>query len=319
MPESQSQPLAVSLAASLVPGLIEACDGRLSDVRWFRTDWQRGGAATAMAKYMLEAGNAINVVVKLPVVQRELTWTRRLQCEDHDLIVPRLFASGDSVGGYDLAWIVIEKFNHGPLGTHWHDDHLPRIARAAAKFHHAAAAFPMDRPWIDEPWGEILRQAHDNLVINDVPSRQRWNTAIKSIRSLLPKLLDEWHKCASAHWIHGDLHIANAMSRDAMDKGSVSLIDLAEVRPGHWIEDAVYLERQLWVRPERMEKHKPVKLIAQARKSLGLTVEDTYPRMAAIRRGLLAATAPAHLRIEGSPRYMDACLANLEQTIPELS
>jgi hypothetical protein len=67
-----------------------------------------------------------------------------------------------------------------------------------------------------------------------------------------------------------------------------------------------------------MAKHKPVKLVALARKAIGLTVDDAYPRLATIRRGLLAATATAHLRIEGSPRYLDACLANLEQMIREL-
>ena len=34
-----------TLAASLAPVLAEACDGRLSAITWFRTDWQRGGAA----------------------------------------------------------------------------------------------------------------------------------------------------------------------------------------------------------------------------------------------------------------------------------
>jgi hypothetical protein len=317
VPESQTHPGALSLASSLAPVLMEACEGRLSDIRWFRTDWQRGGAATAMAKYKSDNGPC-DVVVKLPVVQRELTWTRRLQNGDADSVVPLLYASGETVGGYDLAWIVVERFSFGPLGTHWHDSHLPRIAKAAAKFHALANTFPVDRKPVDEPWQDLIHHAHDNLVDNDVPSRQRWNLAIKTIRNQLPKLLDEWHAHARAQWIHGDLHIANAMSRHGMEEGSVALIDLAEVRPGHWIEDAVYLERQLWVRPERMEKHKPVKLIAQARKALGLPVDDAYPRLATIRRGLLAATAPAHLRIEGSPRYMDACLASLEHVIREL-
>ena len=317
MAESLTQPVALSLASSLAPVLMEACEGKLSDIRWFRTDWQRGGAATALATFNTD-DRPCDVVVKFPVVQRELTWTRRLQNGADDSVVPRLFASGETLGGYDLAWIVIERFNFGPLGTHWHEDHLPRIATAAAKFHALANTFPVDRKLVDEPWHEVIRQAQDNLVDNNVPSRQRWNTAIKTIRNQLPKLLDEWHAHAAAQWIHGDLHIANAMSRDGMDSGSVALIDLAEVRPGHWIEDAVYLERQLWVRPERMANHKPVKLVAQARKAIGLTVDDAYPRLATIRRGLLAATAPAHLRIEGSPRYLDACLANLEQMIREL-
>ena len=42
-------------------------------------------------------------------------------------VAPRLYASDESIGGYDLAWIVIERFDHGPLGLHWHDDHVPRL------------------------------------------------------------------------------------------------------------------------------------------------------------------------------------------------
>jgi len=319
VPETHLQSGVVSLAASLAPSLIEACGGRLTDFHWFRTDWQRGGAATALAQYTLDNGSTTDVVVKLPVVRRELTWTRRLQTSEPDPVVPRLFASDETLGGYDLAWIVIEKFPHGPLGTHWHDQHLPRIAQAAARFHALAAQFPVDRPLTDEPWEQTLREAHENLVNNDVPCRQQWNSAIKTVRNMLPKMLDEWRAGASPQWIHGDLHIANAMSRVSIEDGPVSLIDLAEVRPGHWIEDAVYLERQLWVRPERMQKHKPVRLLAQARKALGLPAEDGYARLASIRRGLLAATAPAHLRVEGSPRYLAACLGSLEQAVRDLS
>lgn len=309
----------MSLAASLAPVLIEACDGRLSDIRWFRTDWQRGGAATAMAKFRCDDGQQHDVVVKVPIVQRELTWTRRLHCEREDAVTPRLYASGESVGGYDLAWIVIERLRHGPLGTHWHDSHLPRIAAAVAKFHKCANEFPVDREYADEPWEKMLEEAQKNVADNNVSNRQRWNSAIKAVRQMLRKLLDEWHAHDGMQWIHGDLHIANAMSRVGMEDGPVTLIDLAEVRPGHWIEDAVYLEHQLWVRPERTAKHKPVKLIAQARKALGLPVHDSYPRLATIRRALLAATAPTHLRIEGSPKYIDACLDRLEQAVKDLS
>ena len=119
-------------------------------------------------------------------------------------------------------------------------------------------------------------------------------------------------------WIHGDLHLANAMSRDSLEAGVVYLIDMAEVRAGHWVEDAIYLERQLWARPQRLRAVKPVKAIADARRRRRLTVEDGYPRLAMIRRALLAATAPRFLKTEGHPKHLEACLDWLERAVVEL-
>jgi hypothetical protein len=109
------------------------------------------------------------------------------------------------------------------------------------------------------------------------------------------------------------------MSRTSLTEGPVSLIDLAEVRPGHWVEDAVYLERQLWSRPERLQGHSPVRAIARARKAEGLDNGKEYQHLAAIRRALLAGTAPAFLRSEGSPAHLAACLQQLERALGQLS
>jgi len=39
-----------SLGEGLEPILVAACDQQLSDIHWFRTSWQRGGALTAYAR-----------------------------------------------------------------------------------------------------------------------------------------------------------------------------------------------------------------------------------------------------------------------------
>ncbi len=308
------------LAATLAPVLAEACDGRLSPVTWFRTDWQRGGAATGTAQYTQPDGGSVDVVVKLPVVQRELLWMRRLQESEADgfLVVPRLFASGQTLAGYDLSWLVIERFKVGPLGTHWHDDHIPRLAEAAGEFYRAASAWPVDEPSREEPWDDLLKQSQQSLKTNPLPRPKEWRAAVKALRSRLGPVVQRWVSRDTNQWLHGDLHLANAMSRDSMESGSVCLIDLAEVRAGHWVEDAVYLERQLWARPERLKRHGPVKAIAAARRRRSLPVDDDYPRLAAIRRALLAATAPSFLRSEGDPRYLEACLDRLTHALDEL-
>ncbi len=307
------------LAGSLEPVLAEACEGKLSTVTWFRTDWQRGGAATGTADFDESSDKPAKVVVKLPVVQRELEWMRRLQAGDgDDAVVPKLYASGQTLAGYDLAWLVIERFDHGPLGLHWHDDHIRRIAEAAARFHAAAARWPVDQPPKSEPWDDELKQSQQSLKINPLPRRQEWRTAVKTLRHRLGRLLEHWDARDVDQWLHGDLHLANAMSRVSMESGPVCLIDLAEIRAGHWVEDAVYLERQLWARPRRLKATYPVKAIAAARKRTGLPVEEDYPRLAMIRRALLAGTAPCFLKSEGDSRHLEACLEWLLRALAEL-
>ena len=308
-----------SLAATLAPVLVEACDNRLEDLVWFKADWQAGGAATGTAVHRLVDDRRAPAVVKLPVVQRELVWTRRLQNDRaEDLVIPRLYASGETLGGYDLAWVVIERFEHGPLGLQWHDEHIPRIADAAARFHAATSVFPIDQAPTREPWDALLREAQHSVKINNLAERQRWTTALKSLRRRQDALAAQWEARPITDWLHGDLHLANAMSRTSMETGPVCLIDLAEIHAGHWVEDAIYLERQLWARPERMRTHKPLKAIAAARRKLGLPVAQDDARLAMIRRVLLAATAPRFLRSEGHPRYLAACLEQLERALKEL-
>ncbi len=308
-----------SLAATLAPVLNETCEGRLGEINWFRADWQRGGAATGNSTYRLDDGTTVPVVLKLPVVQRELLWMTRLQDpENDDPVAPRLFAAGDFLGGYDLTWIIIERFEHGPLGLKWNNDHIPRIAEAAARFHAATASFKVDQPPRIEDWHDLLEQSLECLKVNRLQDHKRWVASIKSLRNDLDPIVTEWRARDVNQWLHGDLHLANAMSRHALDSGSVSLIDLAEIHAGNWIEDAVYLERQLWARPERTKTHKPVKAIAAARKKLGLPVEEDYARLAMIRRALLAASAPRFLRTEGHPIHLQACLHWLETALIEL-
>lgn len=326
-----------TLAASLAPLVEKACDGRLGPIIWFKADWQRGGAATARSTFQLNDGSTPSVILKLPVVQRELLWMQRLNgalasngdespraitrepaSSNNALPVPRLFAGAETLGGYDLAWMIIEYLRHGPLGLHWHDDHIPRITDAAAQFHAAAKAFPIDQVPTSEPWDQLVADAAASIRINTIPHEQRWTSALKTLRHRSAPLIRDWNNRLEDQWLHGDLHLANAMSRSGMESGDVCLIDLAEVHAGHWIEDAIYLERQLWARPERMKTHKPVKTLAAARKKLGLPVEPDYPRLAMIRRALLAATAPRFIKSEGHPAYLEACLGWLEIALNEL-
>ena len=100
--------------------------------------------------------------------------------------------------------------------------------------------------------------------------------------------------------------------------GHCVLIDLALVHAGHWVEDAVYLERLHWHRPEALHGVKPVQTLAKFRKELGLpnTEGEDHGLLANTRRVLMAATTPAYLHREGNPKYVRAALNKLETLLP---
>ena len=301
------------LGHALGPLLRKTLEGRLGEIRWFRTDWQRSGAATGRARWTTATGEELEVVVKLPVSEREFRWLGRLQDAIEPLPVPKLLASGDLLGGYDLAWVVIEHLPFGPLGTHWEDDHILRMTEAAARFQAAAAGHPIDRPIRQEDWERLLKRSREAVRGQKISQPTRWRRTLKSVARHLDAIAEEWQGRGPIAWIHGDLHLANGMGRETNGTGPVVLIDLAEVRPGHWVEDAVYLERLHWARPERLKGRNPVRLLAAARRRRGLEVDEDHPRLADLRRILIAACAPAFLKTEGLPRYLDAALDHLER------
>ena len=308
-----------ALGQGLQPLVHEACNDRLGKVIWFRTDWQHGGAATGRAEWRTDDGTLHNVVVKLPVSERELRWLRRLQPADGSLpnCGPKLYQSGETLNGYDLAWVIIEWLPFGPLGTHWHEDHLHRMCQAAAEFQALAEAHAIDRKPRLEDWPDLIKRARESVRTQAMDDKSRWKKAHKTISRQLDDLVDRWRARAPISWMHGDLHLANGMSRDSLEQGPVCLIDFAEVHPGHWVEDAVYLERLNWARPERLKKSSPVKLLAEARKERGLDNGDDYPILADLRRALYAATAPAFLKTEGGA-HLKASLDRLEQALQRL-
>ena len=298
-----------SIARSLEPELLDACDGRLQDLCWVRMDWQRGGALTGTAWYEGVAGRR-EAFVKFPVPGRELRWIRRLQNCKEPPIVPRLFASGDSLGHHDIGWLVMERIPGMPLGAQWIPGHLTRTARACASMHACMTSVAIDRPKRRDDWERWLDQSSRSILENELPERQRWVEAIRLARIHWVDIIGRWRARTPIHWIHGDLHLGNAMFRS--DGDTICLVDLAEVRPGHWIEDALYLERLCWSYPERLKNDGPLEAMQEARLQLGLEVGDGVPELANARRILLAATTPAFIAHEGTRAHLEASLSVLE-------
>jgi len=303
----------------LAPVLIGACGDRLTDLHWFRTDWQRGGALTGYAVYRADDGEH-PVVVKLPVRPRELTWLRRLQADQHEHgpVVPRVYTAGDVLNGYDMVWVVMERLAHGPLGPLWQGAEFDLLAEAAGRFYAAAARYPVDKPARTEDWPGIMRRARKAVHEHGVPDEQRWNKALKGLQKCSKKLLTKWNARPVDQWCHGDLHLANAMTQADPPEGPAVLFDLAEVHAGHWVEDAVYFEHLFWGHESRLAGRDVVKSISRQRKAHGLAVESDWPRLANMRRALLAGAAPAYLGSEGDAPHLNGSLRVLEHTLDEL-
>src|SRR5262245_42377443 len=105
------QPDPHSLGPLLEPHLSKACSGHLGPVEWFRSMWQHGGASTGFADWTDDAGRATPVMVKLPVGSVEYRWTTALGSADSEPEppTPRVLAHGQSLNGYDLAWLIVER------------------------------------------------------------------------------------------------------------------------------------------------------------------------------------------------------------------
>lgn len=316
MPAQHATPLLHAkqpFGASLEPVLQKACDDKLSQVSWFRTDWQRGGALTGYASYRTDEGADTSVVVKLPVPPVERLWLARLQTAQD--VVPRLYAHGEVLNGYDMAWIVMERMAYGPLDSAWAGGQFDLLVEAAGRFYKAAGEFPTAVPAPERDWQEIFQHARQNVHRHGLPQQQRWNKVFKHANRKLKQWLTIWNGRAVDHWCHGDLHPGNAMTRVAPPGGPALLIDFALTHPGHWVEDAVYLEHLYWSRRDRLDGRRLCRQIAHERKGRGLPVDPDWPRLAQTRRVLLALSTPAQLHLDGNAHHVQAALELLESEV----
>lgn len=314
-----------SLAENLEPALRRACGENLSKIEWFRSSWQRGGAATGAATWTTSDGNAAAVIVKIPVGPVEYDWTTRLGRHDGGDVpriaspTPRVFASGDNLEGYDLGWLVMERLTGPPLSQNVTPQAVESLLAAAASFYaSAAAARSVGSAPRDPDWEHVLSKARQVVKEVGIDNAQHWNESLKRVQRALPRLEKFWSQRPIDTWCHGDLHPGNAMMRQGNPDPVCVLIDLSHVHPGHWVEDAVYLERLYWGKPEILVGVKPVSFLAKCCRDNGLETNIDYAALASVRRVLAAATVPLHLETHGHPRYLSAALEVLDRSLGNL-
>ncbi len=334
------------LAVGLAPVLREMCDGNLGEIEWFRSTWQRGGAATGFSTWTLPDGSTTDVIVKLPVGPREYAWSvglggvERGHWNDNEatlLPVPRVVAASEAIGNHDLAWIVIERLDGPALNHDISSKTIVEICQTAAEFHALAATlFDVQGTQQEHDWKALVEQSREHLSLTTMPEVSAWRKALKKLHKCIDVVSRVWADRPRDTWCHGDLHPGNAMRRhvpvknktetkpsaaDAQSgseaearnqQGRCVLLDLAFVHPGHWIEDAIYIERQFWAHPELLGSHKPVAVMKQHRKALGLPNTGDIGLLASAKRVLMAGCVPAWWDTEGSPAYARGALRVLQ-------
>ncbi len=322
-----------ALAVFLEPALREACGGRLSKVEWFRSSWQAGGAGTGYATFTDDEGGEHQAVVKLPVGPVEHDWTTALGAISPERPcaaaacgpTPMVFAAGRSLGGYDLAWIVMERFAGSPLSQELNKQTVCELLETAVEWYCCArerreVTSADARP--ERDWELLLSKAREVAREGGIADAQHWNKLVHHVQKALPRLLSVWASRRVETWCHGDLHPGNAMwrSNGSGEGRRCVLIDLSLVHAGNWVEDAVYLERLFWGQKDRLDGVKPVARMAKALKERGLHPErEDYALLANVRRLLMAACVPTALAREGHPRYVGAALETLERLLPLLT
>lgn len=303
--------------SELAPALQEACDQRLSRISWFRTDWQRGGALTGYADYSDDAGRHAEVVVKLPVPPAERLWMLRLQSacgEADEALVPRIHAHGETLGGYDMAWLVMERLPHGPLGPAWGPRAFDMLVTALGHFQRIAAQYPLPPPQRKPDWSAALEDARQHVRNGRLADAQRWKAILKKVSRRLDDWVDSWEQRPMTSWCHGDLHLGNAMSRSPAPEGQAVLIDWANVHPGYWVEDAVYAEHLYWG-TETPGAAGLCSRLAKERKRHDLPREADWAEVAELRRLMLALSLAANRGREGSFSRLNAALTLLERRV----
>lgn len=285
--------------------------------------------------------------------------------------VPRVVACGTEVGGYDLAWVVVERLSGSPLGghgCHLVEQDVRDMLEAVVEFQsRAVAAHPVDAKAgraVKEPdWEALIARGREEARDHVIADAPQWSEALRQVGRALPGLLNTWHARPINTWCHGDVHPGNAMRRSKENgtptmpggengfaigggapfgasgtddgenvagvgeggAGGCVLIDMALVHPGHWLEDALYLERQFWGHEQFLHGIKPVSELARLRRERGMggggsgggAAEDgDYAHLACVRRVLAAACAPALIEREGNPKYLHAALEVVEKFLP---
>jgi len=262
-------------------------------------------------------------MVKLPVGPVEQVWTARLGKVEagewssdgaEALATPRVVCSVSELGGYDLSWIVIERFSGSPMMAGGSGEDVRSLLETTAAFQaHATASHALSTPRSCPDYRALLSASRERVHLGGIEDESRWIEVLDRVDGELGGLVHEWEHRAMNAWCHGDVHGGNAMWRKCRDgRRHCVLLDLAMVHPGHWLEDGLYFERQQWGHEEQLDGVDPVRCLSGIRERLGLEV-GPWKALVRVRRVLLAMAVPGLLGREGDGAYVQRALEILER------
>lgn len=180
-----------------------------------------------------DAATGLAVFVKMNVSPWELHWMRALGAQVSDL-VPQVLASGAQLGGYAVAWLVLERVPYQLLDDEWGDRRFDLLAEAAVSFQVAAQG--IDRRFTGMEGFHSTKGWIEQGLRAGCPG---------PIARVLERLHRDWDwvaRTCSLEVCFGDLTPVNALSRTPPPGGESALLIDPIPRVAPWAWDGAYCQ-----------------------------------------------------------------------------
>lgn len=248
----------------------------LTDLAVFGAEWGTSGLHFA-GKW---TGSDADVVLKVGVSESQRWWIETI-AKDEPSLAPMLFASGGRLSDTELGWILTERL---PGGLHpgWNGLQFGMLMAAGARFQRFARKHPNGPHYATT--ADHVASWIRSAIARDAPG---------PAASLLEKLDQDWKFVCDAcppEICHGDLHMANVLSRTPAPQLSDALLIDFEPSLMPWAFEAAYCQ-VLNSDPALVGWQGLVPLIAERRDALGLptiTSDAELKRVEAITLGWYA-------------------------------
>lgn len=228
----------------------------LADLADFPAEW--GSSGLHFAGRWTPSG--AEVILKVGVSRAQRWWTEAIAQGDPGL-APMLFASGSRLGGVDLGWILTERL---PGGLHpgWGGLEFGMLLAAGARFQRFAGRHPTG-PHSVTAAAEVAGWIRSAMA----------RGAPGPVAALLDNLDRDWafvRAVCPPEIGHGDLHLANVLSRTPAPVLSDAVLIDFEPSLLPWPFEAAYCQ-VLNSDPDRVGWQGLVPLMAERRAALGLS------------------------------------------------
>lgn len=170
-------------------------------------------------------GSGAEALIKINVPRDQLWWTRSL-AHSHPQLLPHVVAAGESIGGEQLGWVIWERVAEG-LHPGWQGREFDMLLEAGVKFQVAARALADAAQAAG-----VLHQLRAEDLAERIEQGVR-RAAPGPASRVLERVFEDWAWVTSvceSEICHGDLHMANALSREAPPGGEALLIDYHPTR-----------------------------------------------------------------------------------------